>query len=233
MSSTTWNDRRSVLRPRGLPNLSSLLSFTSFTSFSSSPLTTRSEITFTALYKHTVSRVDVILQAISDLRRNNLGLPRPDLSKQIRTRKWQVSQPQMALQAASQMGFQMDFQTDFQTASPIANQMKTSNASLFPTFLTGRLINRSQSGPAAGPLPIPSIDEIGPQGVTTRDIIQGEGGIIECVLYVENCLALIPGAVIASANSEAEMATLETLRLDLHDCVARIRSLVDALEEQI
>lgn len=60
--------RRSVPRPRGLPNLFSLLSFTSFPFFSSPPLTTRSEITSTALYKYAVSRIDVVLKAISDPR---------------------------------------------------------------------------------------------------------------------------------------------------------------------
>lgn len=66
-----------------------------------------------------------------------------------------------------------------------------------------------------------------------HDIIRGEDGSLQSVSFVEHCFALLPEAAIASANSEAEMATLEALRLDLHNCVERIRSLVDALEEHI
>lgn len=71
------------------------------------------------------------------------------------------------------------------------------------------------------------------QGLTAAQAIREEGGLLECVLFVEHCLEILPEAAAAAANSQEGMEELENLQFNLQGCLARIQTLAHELERQI
>lgn len=55
------------------------------------------------------------------------------------------------------------------------------------TCLRCRLLNRSQPGPAEGPVSIPTVEEPTDSSQAT-EVIRSDGGIVECLLYVDHQL---------------------------------------------
>lgn len=64
-------------------------------------------------------------------------------------------------------------------------------------------------------------------------MIRGDGGLLECVMYAEHLLELLPQAAAAAADSDAGTAELEELRFNLHACLARVQTLAQELDGQV
>ena len=76
-------------------------------------------------------------------------------------------------------------------------------------------------------------DEDPGQGFPAAEVIRGEGGLLECVLFVEHCLEVLPQAAAAAANSEEGTEDLDNLQFNLQRCLAKIQTLARELEGQI
>ena len=64
-------------------------------------------------------------------------------------------------------------------------------------------------------------------------MIRGDGGLLECVMYAEHLLELLPQAAAAAADSDEGMAEIEELRFNLHACLARVQTLAQELDAQV
>lgn len=103
------------------------------------------------------------------------------------------------------------------------------------------LINQRESGHGDGPFPIPSV--LG-QGKKTNkdifpgtqyakritDIIEGRNGVQELLEFFKNSVNELPEKAYFSTNSESKRSELEETRLDAHQALLRIETLIQQMK---